>query len=261
MATKFHPTPLLAGITLSLACLAPASAATFNSAYTISLYGLTVARSNFATQMDDKSYSINGNLKSAGLAEIFDDTKGTITSRGVVAKSGMVPASYIVNYVSGNKNKNTTLGFANGNVVSTSNTPALAKRGNWVDVLPAHLKAVADPLTVLVIKASSLADTCTKTVKAFDGEIRVDMALSPIGETTVDTAGYSGPAMKCGLRFMPVSGYRKGKKQIDYLAKSQSISVTFAPMGNSGFYAPVLAAVPTQIGTVSIRASRFEAAN
>ena len=261
MTRKTHILSCGAGIILAATSLAPASAATFNSAYTISLYGLTVARSNFATQMDGKNYSISGNLKSAGLAEIFDDTKGTISARGVVAKAGMVPASYVVNYVSGNKNKNTTLGFANGNVVSTSNTPALAKRGNWVEVLPAHLKAVADPLTVLVIKASSLADTCSKTVKAFDGEIRVDMALSPIGETTVDTAGYSGPAMKCALRFMPVSGYRKGKKQIDYLAKSQSISVTFAPMGDTGFYAPVLAAVPTQIGTVSIRASRFEAAN
>lgn len=261
MSKKISFMPQLAGIVLSLVSLAPATAATFNSAYTISIYGLTVARSNFATQMDGKSYFISGNLKSAGLAEIFDDTKGTISSSGSVAKTGMVPASYVVNYVSGNKSKNTTLGFNKGNVVSTSNTPALAKRGNWVDVIPAHLKAVADPLTVLVIKASSLADTCTKTVKGFDGEIRVDMALSPIGEITVRTAGYSGPAMKCKLRFVPISGYRKGKKQIDYLAKSQSISVTFAPMGDTGFYAPVLAAVPTQIGTVSIRASRFEAAN
>lgn len=248
---------------LGAACMSfisfDASAETFSSAYTISLYGLTVARSSFSTHLDDKNYLITGSLKSAGLAEIFDDTNGTIVSSGAPGQSGLVPSSYVVNYVSGNKNKNTTLGFAKGNVVSTSNTPALAKKGEWVEVSQDQLKAVADPLTVLVIKASSLSTTCSRTVKAFDGEIRVDLVLSPIAQTVVKTLGYSGPAMKCGLRFVPVSGYRKGKKQIEYLRNAKNMSVTFAPMSETGFYAPILASVPTQIGTVYIRASRFEA--
>ena len=67
----------------------------------------------------------------------------------------------------------------------------------------------------------------------------------------------TGPAMTCSIRFVPVSGYRQGKKQIEYLKKSRNMQATFAPLGETGYYAPVIAKVGTQIGTVTIRAARF----
>jgi hypothetical protein len=36
------------------------------------------------------------------------------------------------------------------------------------------------------------------------------------------------------------------------------MSVTFVPIGSTGLYAPAVARVGTQIGTVTIRAKRFE---
>lgn len=237
---------------------APAAIAeTFRSDYTVSIYGLSVARSDFTTSVEGSSYSVKGSVRSAGLAEFFDDTRGTVSASGKLGPQGIVPAAYAVDYVTGSKKKRTSLGFANGTVSSVSNTPALKKGKGWIEVSPSQLKGVADPLMAFVVKAGALSEVCSKTVRVFDGEIRADFTLSPIGPTEVSTTGYSGPAMACAMRFVPLSGYRAGKKQIEYLRNSSRMQATFAPLGNTGLYAPVIAKVGTQIGTVTVRASRF----
>ncbi len=248
---------ILAAMVLAVAL--PARAETFKSEYVVSLFGLSVAKSNFTTQVDAKAYEISGTLRSAGLAELFDDTHGTITARGTLAKEKVQPASYAVDYTSGKKKKRTALSFARGGIVSIENSPEIKKRDPWIEVQPDHLRSAFDPLSAFMVRSPSLAAVCNNTLRIFDGEVRADLKLAPIGETAVTTAGYSGPGMTCSIRMVPISGYRKGKKQIEYLRKSTNMSVTFIPIGATGLYAPALAKVGTQIGTVTIRAKRLEA--
>ncbi|WP_244648651.1 hypothetical protein [Mesorhizobium sediminum] len=78
------------------------------------------------------------------------------------------------------------------------------------------------------------------------------------------TAFARGPAdsngrVTCDARFVAVSGYRKGRKQIDFLQTRSRIAITFAPLGKTGFFTPVDASVGTQIGPVRITAQRIEA--
>ncbi len=235
----------------------PVSAETFKSEYVVSIFGLSVARSNFTTSLNGARYTLSGGLKSAGLAEFFDDTHGSITASGQMSAKGIVPASYAVDYITGTKKKRTSLSFSGGGVSSVSNTPAIKKGENWIEVTPGQLKGAVDPIMAFVVKADSLDSVCSKTLRVFDGETRADFVLSPIGRTKVKTAGYAGPAMTCAMRFVPLSGYRAGKKQIEYLKKSSKMQATFAPMGSTGLYAPVVAKVGTQIGTVTIRAAKF----
>jgi Protein of unknown function (DUF3108) len=249
----------LAAIGLGVALAQPSQAETFKSEYVVTLFGLSVAKSSFITQVDAKAYEISGTLRSAGLAELFDDTQGTIVASGSLAKEKVQPLTYAVNYTSGKKKKRTALGFAKGSIVSVENSPEIKKRDPWIEVQPDHLRAAFDPLSAFMVRASSLDTVCDNTLKIFDGEVRADLKLSPIGATTVKTAGYSGPGMTCAIRLVPISGYRKGKKQIEYLRKSTNMSVTFIPIGATGLYAPALAKVGTQIGTVTVRAKRLEA--
>jgi hypothetical protein len=237
----------------------PARAETFKSEYVVSLFGLSVARSNFTTQVDAKSYEISGTLKSSGLAELFDDTQGTITARGSLNTEKVQPSTYAVNYTSGKKKKRTALVFAKGNVTSIENTPEIKRRDPWIEVQPDQLRSAFDPLSAFMVRAASLGAVCNTTLRIFDGEVRADLKLSPIGQTKVNTAGYAGPGMTCAIRMVPISGYRKGKRQIEYLRKSTNMSVTFIPIGTTGLFAPALAKVGTQIGTVTIRAKRLEA--
>ena len=54
----------------------------FVADYTVSLYGLTLARTSFTSTLDGDAITIDGTVASAGVARIIDDTKGTTTVRG-----------------------------------------------------------------------------------------------------------------------------------------------------------------------------------
>ncbi|TIO88432.1 MAG: DUF3108 domain-containing protein, partial [Mesorhizobium sp.] len=69
-----------------------------------------------------------------------------------------------------------------------------------------------------------------------------------------------GDTVTCKMGFEPVAGYRKGRKALDFLKNKSRMMVTFAPVGQSGVYAPIRATVGTQIGPLTISARRFEAA-
>ena len=250
----------LSGPLLALpAHVSAAETQTFKSEFSISLYGLPLARTNFTTIVGGKRFSIKGAVRSAGVGAIFDDTKGNIAVDGQIGGNGVRPAAYALAYVSGKKNKSTNIGFSGGSVVSTQNVPPVKPKGEWIAVEAAQLKAVSDPLTGMVVRAASLGEACARTVRVFDGQTRADfvMSLSRLG--TYKTKGYSGPVAECAVRFVPVSGYQKGKKQLEFLRRNKNIRLSFAPIGDTGLYAPIAARVGTTVGTVAVDALRFEA--
>ena len=252
-------------LALPMICLAGAppvlAASTFKSEFAITLYGLPLANTRFTTVVEDASFTIDGSVKSAGVGALFDDTKGIVAVSGLVAKSGARALSYSLTYVSGKKNKSTSIGFSGGSVVSTRNVPPVRKKGEWIDVTPEQLKAVSDPLTGMIVRASSLAEACNRTVRVFDGQTRADFVMSLARQRHYRTKGFKGEVAECAVKFVPVSGFQKGKKQIEYLRKNKNIRILLAPVGATGLYAPIAARVGTTVGTVAVDAVRFEAVN
>ncbi|MBN9270654.1 MAG: DUF3108 domain-containing protein, partial [Mesorhizobium sp.] len=100
---------------------------------------------------------------------------------------------------------------------------------------------------------------CGRTVKIYDGEMRANLTLTYQSKGTISVPGYKGDTVTCRLAFEPVSGYRKGRKALEFLKNRSRILVTFAPVGKTGVYAPIRASVGTQIGPLTISARRFEA--
>ncbi len=254
---------LIPAILLSAAIGVPGAygAERLTSSYAVSVLGLPIASSSFTTTIEGNVVTIDGTLKSSGIARIFDDTIGSTKVRARVGKGGIVPAAYDVRYVSGKKNKRTAISFAGGRVAKTYNNPPLRKRPNYVDLTPAHLNGVFDPLTALMLRADSPGEVCGRTVRIYDGETRVDLKLSPAGSQPFSTEGFKGEAIRCSVKFVPVAGYRTDKKQIQYLKNQSKIEIAFAPLGAGNLYAPVKAVIGTQIGPVTIYATRFASAN
>ncbi len=253
IAAAFVFTPLWSGA---------AAAQSFRSEYTISFLGLTLARSKFDSSFDGDRFRLRGSMSSAGIAQIFDDTKGTVSASGRFSGTSPRPDGFVTNYVSGRKAKKTEIGFAGGNVSKVVNVPAPKKRGDdWVPVAKADLRAVLDPLSATLVRADKPEQVCGRTVKMFDGEMRANLVLNYVSTGKVSIPGYSGEAVTCSARFVPVGGYRSGHKSIEYLKNRSKIAISFAPIGTTGVYAPVHATVGTQIGTITIRARNFEAVN
>ena len=108
---------------------AAAETRSFKSEFSISLYGLPLARTSFTTTVSGKKFKITGAVKSAGVGAIFDDTKGNIAVDGQVGGNGVRPGAYALTYVSGKRNKSTNIGFSGGSVVSTQNVPPVTAEG------------------------------------------------------------------------------------------------------------------------------------
>ncbi|MGH6861342.1 MAG: DUF3108 domain-containing protein [Phyllobacterium sp.] len=256
-----RPGVAIPAIALALMQAASAQAEqSYKSDYRVSLYGLTIARASFSTRVSDGgAYAISGELMSSGLGSLFDDTSGKLDAKGQYGAKGPVPTSYVVKYKHGKRNKSTSIAFADGNVTRTVNVPPIKKKKHWVDLKPADLRSVADPISGVMVSADSLDRVCAQTLQIYDGQTRVNLKLAPEGKAQpFATEGFKGDSITCSARFVPVSGYQSGRKAIEYLKNSSKISLTFASLGKSGIYSPVQARIGTQIGTVTVYATRLE---
>jgi hypothetical protein len=262
MAFKVSTAVLAAGLALPLSATAAVEKVqTFSADYSVSFFGLTVARSTFVSRIGRTQYAVDGSIESAGLATFFDDTRAKTAVSGHITPARLAPDVYSVDYVYGKKAKKTSLQFARGKVVKIANSPPLPRRrADWVPVGAKELQAVLDPISATLIQAKDLRSVCSHTAKAFDGEIRADMALSYVDIAPVSIGGWEGEAVTCTGRFKPVAGYHRGNKSLRYLSTKSRITVKFAELGKTGIYAPIQASVSTRIGTVSIRAKRLVAA-
>jgi hypothetical protein len=243
-----------------VACCGVADAAerAFRAEYVVSLFGLPIAQANFDSTFDNRRFSINGTVSSSGLARLFDKTTGTTRVAGVIDRNGATPRTFQSAYQSGDKSSRTTIRFDGRKVVKTSNTPrrrTLPK--DWVGIPKAQLAAALDPISASLVRANSASEVCDRTVRIFDGEMRADLKLTHRATGTMP--GFDGEAVTCDARLVPVAGYRKGNKQIAYLAKESRVSITFVRLADTGFYTPADASVGTQIGTVRITARKIEA--
>ncbi len=247
-----------APILFSFATVGASADELYRAEYNISIIGLTIAKARTETTVRNGVYDLNGNFATSGLARIFDETRGTVQVTGSSVNGKVVPSSFDLSYRHGRRDKKTTIRFSNGNVVFTENVPPTKKRDPWVEVKPADLVNVSDPLSALMLPVQNQADVCNRTLQVFDGQTRAEIRFSFNGTESFTTKGFTGEAVICKAKFVPISGYQKGKKALDYLSNKSRITVAFAPLGNSGIYAPVVARIGTQIGTLKIAATRFE---
>lgn len=250
--------------TIAFATASAATAAgteTFRGQYTVSYLGLTIARASFNSRYDGDSYTIDGSVSSAGLAALFDDTKGTLRATGRLVDGGrMQPQSFRADYTYGKKASMVDIRFFGGRVASTKVVPPPKKRGkNWVPVTAADLTGVIDPIASTAIRADSPDKVCGRTVRIYDGEMRANLNLSYVSTGQTSVPGFKGETVTCQLKLDPVAGYSKTRKGLKYVRDKSRILVAFAPLGKSGVYAPVYATVGTQIGTITLSAQRFEA--
>ncbi len=253
------------GLLATLVATAPASrnenVQSFSGDYSISFFGLTVARSSFDSTVGRNSFAVKGRLSSAGLAQLFDSTRGTVSTAGRFSGKTTQPAAFRVDYTEGRKSQTTSIHFRNGSVTRTENVPPLKKRGSdWVPLKQSHLRSVTDPLAATLVRADSLAEVCGRTIRVYDGEIRADLTLVRETNSSISVPGYEGRTVTCRVHFNPVAGYRQGRRALEFLKNRSQIRVAFAPLGTTGVYAPIHATVGTQIGTLTISARRFEIA-
>lgn len=238
---------------LASTATAPALAAeteTFKGDYTVSFLGVTVARSVFVSTITGDNVSVTGDLHSAGIAAFFDSTTATSSFEGSIGANNVVPHSFQTNYTTGKKKKSIAISFAGGNVTKTVAVPPPKKHPKWAPLRAGDLVGVLDPISATMVRAKGPADVCRRTIKVYDGEMRANLVLSPASIGKVP--GYGPEAVTCSAKFVPISGYRTDSSGVKYLRDRSKITISFAPLGSTGLYAPARASIGTKVGAVSI---------
>ena len=85
----------------------------------------------------------------------------------------------------------------------------------------------------------------------------MDIKLVAKGTRPFSTKGFDGEVIVCGIRFVPKSGYRKGRLDVEYLRQLKTMEIWFAKADTANVYAPVFVRIPTKYGPVTVSATRF----
>ena len=238
--------------------VAQADQTRISTEYSISFAGIPVARSKFKTVIDGTALTVNGNLATSGLAAAFDSTKATSTSSGIISDRGVETQSFKLDYKSGSRARVTQISFSGGNVVNTTITPTRAPKPDDVPLQPGQLKGVVDPFFASIVAAPNAQAVCNRTLKVFDGVIRINLVMRPSGSEPYVIGGVKGEGVRCAVRYEPVAGHRANSGSVRYMSEGERATIVFGQISGTNLYAPVKAAIKTKNGTVTIRATKFE---
>lgn len=226
--------------------------------FDIKLAGLPFATASFNSRRDDNLYEIEVNFRAAGVGQVVNDMTAELVSSGVIEKSGLQAQRYLLEYRKGSRHRRFEAEFKNGDVISTRILPKRdrSRQRNWVPIRPDDLKAVTDPLAGLIQPGGS--DPCKPLIPIYDGEARLDINLDRKREEAFKTNGFDGKVVVCSMRYTPLSGYRKGSREAEFLKRLKSMEIWFAKSERMNVYAPVYFSVPTRFGTLTMKATRFD---
>jgi hypothetical protein len=251
---------------------APAMADPFSLkvSYSASVSGLPVGKARVEVRFVDGEYTISGSGKVSGISALFTDGKGKASVSGTMLDFETRPVRY--NHTIVDDRKVSLDMIFSGDTISEitllepskSNKKKKRKKkkkksanpSRLIPVTEEHKSNVIDPLSGFLLPASELTgdSVCNRTLNLFDGKQRFDVAMQFDRKVKRDGVG----VFVCSVRYLPIAGHKPAKKSIKFMAENKKIEIWLAPVGNSGFVAPVEAHVKTQIGMLVVKAVEFQ---
>jgi hypothetical protein len=260
---------VLSVLSVSLALsIAPARAGSVDLTvnYSATISGIPIGKAKVEAKLADKDYAISGSGKVAGISALFADGKGRVSVSGILQGQVFRPTRYSQTIVDDEK-KTIDMTFSDARVTNVTFTPPpkdkqahkkKKKKKNGLAAIPVtdqHKIDVIDPLSVFLLPAAELTGEgiCNRTLPLFDGEQRYNVVL------TFDRMAKRGSqdAYVCSAAYRPIAGHKPEKKSIKFMANNKKMEVWLAPVGLSGFVAPVEAHVKTEYGMLVVKADKF----
>jgi hypothetical protein len=257
----------LARAAAALACLAcaaaPACAETLKAHFALSLMGLSIGSAFASGVVDPKNYRIDISMKTTGLANLVNSTRGAATASGGLTAAGPSPASY-ANTTSNSEETRTVRMLLSGNSVrSVEVKPAPWDVDARIPVGEAEKRRIVDPVSALIMSVPAGQEltgpaACERTISVFDGVTRFDVRLAYAGAHQAETRGYSGPVSVCRARYTPIAGHRPDSSSTRYMAANHDMNVWLAPLPDAHVVVPIHIDIATAAGKLVIDAAEFQ---
>ena len=260
------PSARLVALTCLLGCAGVTGAradSKLEARYTVSLLGIPLGSGSWVVEFGEDSYKIAANGQVTGLLKAFSSGDGAAAVQGAIQNGRVSPSAYVIHIKTRNKVDEVRMAFAGGAVKQLAVEPPVEPKPDTVPLTEAHKRGVVDPISMGLIPAAGAnglsPEACDRKIPAFDGRIRFDLALSYRRMEAVKAErGYEGPALVCGVRFIPIAGHETGRQGIKSLRDSRDIEIWYVPVAGTKFIAMYRINVPTGLGTAVLTANRFE---
>ena len=212
--------------------------------------GLHVATDRTTIEATGKSYAITGDLKTSGLAGMFQNFQSHAAARGRLTGTGAQPEAYHADIRRDGGERHDKVDFRGSATASGSSAvPAKASTDGTAAAPP---RDTVDPLTAyfLVERRLGQGGNCTINVPVFDGRHRYDLQFTDAGEQNLPEGGgqqhYSGPATACKMKRESVAGY-----PTDKLEMPKRGTIWFARLMPGDLMLPVKLEMVIDVGSVT----------
>jgi hypothetical protein len=222
--------------------------------------GMHVATDRTTIEVNGNNYAISGDLKTGGLAGLFQDFQSHATARGRLTAAGAQTEAYNGDIRRDSGERHDKVDFragavATGSSIGPAKSPAKSSVGE-ISAAPATGAAppprdAVDPLTAyfLVERRLGTGGDCTLSIPVFDGRHRYNLQFTDAGEQNLSASGgqhYSGPAKACKMSRENVEGY-----PTDKLEMPKRGTIWYARLMPGDLLLPVKLEMVTDIGSVT----------
>jgi hypothetical protein len=246
----------LAAFMLAVCMLAaPARAETYRLNYEAQVLGVVVlGTARYEIAASPTRYGVRANLRTSGLARLFDQTEITAASAGTIAGGGINWTRYDISHAYGSKFRRIQV-TRGAQGVSAQINPRYGNMGA-PPATAQQQRGSYDPLTGIFAlgRQIGVARACRGSVLVFDGRQHYRLAVSARGQTNFNSGGYNGPALHCNFRYEPISGFSDNFNS----SSVPAAQAWFALPAQAGFAAPLRIEVPTPLGTAQLNLRGYE---
>lgn len=237
-----------------------------NIFYRLYIGGGKLAEIDLKARLGEGRYTVRGNAKSVGFIGNLAKVVLTGMSNGRIVGNGIQPLSHEYQLDErGQRKRRVVMAYDKVGRPEVSAQPAFRYGSKRAPISKDQMSGTIDPVAsfVVPIKAgvSALSPAqCDRAAAIFDGRQRYDIKLThkaSYGAYRTKASNYSGPAIRCSVRFRPVAGYRKAGFIADLAKRKATIDVIFAPVGEGKYLVPLRIRFPTPIGQAVFQAVRI----
>lgn len=236
--------------------VAEARAETYRLNYEAAVLGVVVlGTASYEVTANGQRYAARANLRTSGLARLFDQTQISAASVGTLASGGSISWSrYDISHSYSSKFRRTQLNRGAGGV-SSEITPSYSNMGSPA-ASAAQQRGSYDPLSGVFAlgRQIGVARACRGSVLVFDGRQHYRLAVAARGQGNFNAGGYNGPALNCAFRYEPISGFSANQDN----SRIPVADAWFALPAQPGFAPPLRLTVPTPLGSAQLELRSYE---
>ena len=210
--------------------------------------GMHVASDRTVIEETGSTYAITGDLKTTGMAGMFQEYQNHSTARGRLAATGAQPEAYAADVKRDSGERHDKVDFR-GSATASGSSTVQGKAGTSGGAAPP--RETVDPLTAyfLVERRLGTGGDCTMSVPVFDGRHRYNLQFTDAGAqklTASEGKHYAGDAKACKMKRESVAGY-----PTDKLEMPQRGTIWYARLAPGDLMLPVKLELVTDIGSVT----------